>query len=189
MEKNTFDLFQFMQANCISKRGIYGLFDFMTRSGKTVFVNDFSGGGEAAQIPGFTSFDSLEGNGIRSEVTGAEFDPQYESIRRGDHLEVQYRDEGKLIERITLSDLFPKGTPVVIVTGSESLRRVCPMFNRRSEMMDWMHLVCEYTILRATTSDPVPYYWESNMLELARYLYENQPDKVADRSIYDRCVL
>jgi hypothetical protein len=173
----------------MEKNKIFGLFDFMTRSGKTTFVNDFSGWGEAAHIPGFPSFSSPEGNGIRSEATGAEFDPQYESIRRGDHLEVQYRDEGKLIERVTLGDLFPKGTPVVIVTGSEALRRVCPLFKRRSEMMDWMHMVAEYTMLRAATSDPVPYYWEGNMLELARYLYENRPDKVADRSIYDKCVL
>lgn len=173
----------------MNKNEIFGLFDFMTRNSKSVFVNDFSGWGEAAKIPGFPSFDSPEGNGIRSEATGAEFDPQYESIRRGDHLEVQYRDEGKLIDRITLGDLFPKGTPVVIVTGSEALRRICPMFKRRSEMMDWMHLVCAYVEARASSSDPVPYYWESNMLELARYLYENQAEKVADRSIYDKCVL
>lgn len=173
----------------MEKNKIFGLFDFMTRSGKFVFVNDFSGWGEAAKIPGFSSFDSSEGNGIRSEATGAEFDPQYESVRRGDHLEVQYRDNGNLVERVTLGDLFPKGIPVVIVTGGESLRRICPMFQRRSEMMDWMHLVCQYVEARASSSDPVPYYWESNMLELARYLYENQPDKITDRSIYDKCVL
>ena len=173
----------------MNKKEIFELFEFMTCNGKSVFVNDFSGWGEVAEIPGFKSFSSPEGNGIRSEATGSEFDPQYESIRRGDHLEVQYRNDGNLIERVTLGNLFPKGTPVVIVTGSEALRRVCPMFKRRSEMMDWMHMICEYTMLRAAAGEPVPYYWESNQLELARYLYENQPDKVADQSIYDKLVL
>ena len=173
----------------MNKKEIFGLFDFMTRNGKSVFVNDFSGWGEAAKIKGFPSYSSSEGNGIRSEATGAEFEPQYESVRRGDHLEVYYRDEGKFIESITLGDLFPKGTPVVIVTGSEALRRICPMFQRRSEMMDWMHMVCEYVSMRTMTTSPVPYYWEGNMLELARYLYENRADKIVDKSIYDKLVL
>ena len=171
----------------MEKNKIFGLFDFMTRSEKFVFVNDWSGTDD--EVPGFRRYSTMEGNGIRSKETSAEFEPQYETVRRGDSIEVQYRDNGHLVERVTLGDLFPKGTPVVIVTGGESLRRVCPMFKRRSEMMDWMHLVCAYVEARASSSDPVPYYWEGNMLELARYLYENQPDKVADRSIYDKCVL
>ena len=173
----------------MKKEKIFGLFDFMTRSGKSTFVDDFSGWGDAAEIPGFKSFNMREGNGIKSEMTGMEFTPQYESVRQGNHLEIQYRDQGHFVERIKLGDLFSKETPVVIVTGSESLRRVCPMFKRRSEMMDWMHLICEYVMLRAATTEPVPYYWEGNQLELARYLYENCADKIADRSIYDKCVL
>ena len=173
----------------MNKKEIFELFEFMTTRDKSVFVSDFSGWGEAAKIPGYTDFSSSEGNGIRSNFNGAEFEPQYESVRQGGQLEVQYREEDEVIKRVILSDLFPKTTPVVIVTGSEVLRRICPMFQRRSEMMDWMHLVCEYVAIRGMTISPVPYYWEGNMLELARYLYENRADKISDKSIYDKLVL
>lgn len=173
----------------MNRKKFFELFDYVTNSSKSVFVNDFSGWGAAACIPGFSSFSSREGNGIRSETTGVAFEPQYETVRRGDHIQVQYRENGNLVKKVTLGNLFPDGVPVVIVTGSEALRKIAPMFKRRSEMMDWMHMVCDYVMLRASAAQPVPHYWENDMLTLARYLYENRPDKITDRSIYDKCVL
>ena len=168
----------------MDKKEIFELFDFMTRNGKSTFVDEFSGLGKASLIPGFSSFDAPEGNGIRSEATGATFEPQYETIRRGNHLEVQYRQDGNLIKSIILGDLFPKETPVVIITGNEVLRRVCPMFERRSEVNDWIMLVHNYCQRRQEEGNPVPYWWKGQMLELAKFLYQNRAEKIEDRSIW-----
>ena len=170
----------------MEKEKIFELFDYMTSSGKSVFVNDFTGWGEEAHIPGYPSFPSMEGNGIRSEATGAEFEPQCETVRRGNHLEVYYRGEERLVKRVILGDLFPKGVPVVIVTGGEALRRVAPMLKRRSELIDWLMMVHCYCEHRKIVANPVSWFWEGNMIDLATFLYRNRPDKIEDKSIYDR---
>ena len=174
----------------MNKKEIFELFDFMTSLNKKVFVDDTIHYEGEADITGFKiTHPDTESNGLMSETTKETIAFQSEWILRANRIKAELRADGDLVKEVNLGDLLPNGIPVVIVTGGESLRRICPMFQRRSEMMDWMHLVCQYVEARASSSDPVPYYWESNMLELARYLYENQAEKVADRSIYDKCVL
>ena len=168
----------------MKKEKIFELFDYMTSSGKSVFVNDFTGWGEEAHIPGYESFTAMEGNGIKSQTTGETYVPQYESVRCGNHLEVQFRHDGDVIKRVTLAELF--SVRVVIVTGGEALRKVAPMFNRRSEVIDWLMLVHCYCVQRQTAGNPVPWFWESDMIAIATFFYKNAPDKITDQSIYDR---
>ena len=172
----------------MNKKTIFELFDYMTTSGKSTFIDDFEGWGTEAEIPGFSSFASCEGNGIRSKATDQTYEPQCENVRRGNHLKVECRSKG-CIREISLDTLFPEGTSVVITTGSEQLRKLAPIFEKRSEMMDWLHLVGEYVITRKNAGNPVPWYWEDEMIKLAKYLYENQLNKVNDQSIYDKYVL
>ena len=173
----------------MNKKIFFELFDYMTSSNKTTFIDDFEGWGPEAEIPGFTRFASCEGNGIRSKNTAQTYEPQYEYVRRGNHLNVKCRQEGEEAKEIILGELFPKDINIVVVTGSEQLRKFSPIFEKRSEMMDWMHLVGEYVITRKNAKNPVPWYWEDEMLNLAKYLYENQLNKVNDQSIYDKYVL
>ncbi len=172
----------------MNKKTIFELFDYMTTSGKSTFIDDFEGWGTEAEIPGFSEYASCEGNGIKSKATDQTYEPQCEYVRRGNHLKVECR-QGEDTKEIILGDLFPKEVNVVIVTGSEWLRKFSPIFEKRSEMMDWMHLVGEYVITRKNAKNPVPWYWEDEMLNLAKYLYENQLNKVNDQSIYDKYVL
>ena len=171
----------------MEKNSIFELFDYMTQSNKSAFTDDFTGWGSEASIPGYTSFGTMEGNGIKSEFTGEKYEPQCQSVRRGNHLEVQFRANGDLIKRITLGDLFP-GLDVVIVTGTEAIRKIAPIFGHRSEVIDWMMLVHTYCELKKAEGIPAPWYWESDMDALATYLYQNQnpENKVVDESIYDR---
>ncbi len=170
----------------MNKKEIQELFDYMTTSGKSTFVDDFSGWGDASKVPGYTSFASMEGNGLKSEHTGEKYEPQCESVRKGNHLEIQYREYGDLAKHFKLGDLFPSELPIVIVTGGEALRKISPIFQRRSELIEWLMQVHCYCEQRQTAGNPVPWYWEGNMYDLAVFLYKNHPNKIEDESIYDR---
>lgn len=167
------------------EKKICELFDFMTsnEAGKFVFVSDFHGWTECAKIPGFTSFAAMEGNGIKSEKTGESYFPQYETVRRGNHLKVELR--GEKDKKITLGSLFPN-QDVVVVTSGDSLTKIAPIFPRRSETIDWIMQVHQYCMERQKSGNPVPWYWESDMISLATYLFQNQEDKIVDQSVYDR---
>ncbi len=169
----------------MNKKEIQELFEYMTSSNESIFVNDFAGWTEEAKIPGYDSFAAMEGNGIKSQTTGESYVPQYESVRCGNHLDVQFRHNGEVIKRVRLAELF-QNVKVVIVTGGESLRKLAPMFNRRSELIDWLMQVHCYCEQRQTSGNPVPWFWESDMIALATFFYKNAPDKIVDQSIYDR---
>lgn len=64
---------------------------FINESGKFVFIDDFSGWGEEAQLKNFRFGPAMEGNKLIAN-TGEEFGFQYVSMRRGNHLTVQLRD-------------------------------------------------------------------------------------------------
>ena len=67
------------------------LMAFINESGKFVFIDDFSGWGEEAQLKNFRFGPAMEGNKLIAD-TGKEFGFQYVSMRRGNHLTVQLRD-------------------------------------------------------------------------------------------------
>ena len=66
------------------------LMAFINESGKFVFIDDFSGWGEEAQLKNFRFGPAMEGNKLIAN-TGEEFGFQYVSMRRGNHLTVQLR--------------------------------------------------------------------------------------------------
>lgn len=168
----------------MNKKEIFAIFEAITTSGQSIFVNDFDGWGERAEIPAYGFTSAMEGNGVKSHATDEEYIPQCGTIRRGNHLEVQIRQNGQLIKRFTLGELFPDNH-LVIVTSGEALRWFAPIFALRSELIDWLMQVHEYCILRQNQGNPVPWYWESEMVELAKFFYRNNPDKENDKSIYD----
>ncbi len=168
----------------MEKRRIYELFAAVTNRGEFIFVDDFSGWGSDAEVPGYDTISALEGKGVRSQTTDEEYIPQYGTVRRGNHLEVQLRQDGKLVKRLTLGDLFPNNH-LVIVTSGESLCRFTPIFYRRSEVIDWIMLVHDYCVIRRQEGNPTPWYWEDDMVKMAKFFYKNNPGKVDDRSIYD----
>ena len=168
----------------MNKKEIFAIFEAITTSGQSIFVNDFDGWGERAEIPAYGFTSAMEGNGVKSHATDEEYIPQCGTIRRGNHLEVQIRQSGQLIKRFILGELFPDNH-LVIVTSGEALRWFAPIFALRSELIDWLMQVHEYCILRQNQGNPVPWYWESEMVELAKFFYRNNPDKENDKSIYD----
>lgn len=170
----------------MEKAKFFELFDYMLTGERAAFIDDFTGWNENAEIPGFSLFSSCEGNGIKSLSTGKDFEPQYQSVRRGNHLKVKCR-KGDTSEEILLGDLVPEGVTIVVVTGSERLLTLSPIFEKRSEMMDWLHLVGEY--VSKNGKDIIPLYWENDMIRLAKFLFENQENKILDESKYDKYAL
>lgn len=168
----------------MEKEKIFELFEAITSSGQNVFIDDFSGWGEDAKVPGYEFISAMEGNGLRRHTTNAEYIPQYGSVRRGNHLEVQLRQNGELVKRLTLGDLFPNNH-LVIVTSGESLRRFAPIFNCRSEVIDWCVLVHDYCVARQQAGNPTLWCWKGDMVEMAKFFYRNNSNRVDDRSIYD----
>ena len=86
------------------------LMAFINESGKFVFIDDFSGWGEEAQLKNFRFGPAMEGNKLIAD-TGEEFGFQYVSMRRGNHLTVQLRDhQEKSCQQLKLADLpiFPR---------------------------------------------------------------------------------
>ena len=81
------------------------LMAFINESGKFVFIDDFSGWGEEAQLKNFRFGPAMEGNKLIAD-TGEEFGFQYVSMRRGNHLTVQLRDHReKSCQQLKLADL------------------------------------------------------------------------------------
>ena len=58
----------------MNKKEIFGLFEAITTSGQSIFVDDFDGWGERAEIPTYGFISAMEGNGVKSHVT---FPPSY----------------------------------------------------------------------------------------------------------------
>lgn len=168
----------------MNKKEIFEIFDAITTSGQCAFVNDFSGWGSNAEIPGYKFISAIEGNGVVSEATGKDYVPQCQSIRRGNHLEAQLRQDGEVMKRITLGSLFPNHD-IVIVTDGESLRLFAPVLTYRSDVINWLVFIHEYCTQRRKDGNPEPWFWEGHMAELAKFFFRNNPKKVENRSIYD----
>ena len=169
----------------MNKKEIFELFDFMTSLDKRVFVDDLIDYEGQADIKGFTiTHPDVESNGLLAETTKKSIAFQSEWVLQANNISAELRADGDLVKEVNLGDLFPKETPVIITIGSESLRRLAPMFERRSEVNDWIMLVHNYCQHRQEEGNPVPYLWKGQMLELAKFLYQNRAEKIEDRSIW-----
>jgi len=165
------------------------LVEYIQDGNKYIFVNDFSGWGQEADVEGFKSIPAMEGNGFMSLSTGKEFIPQYASMRRGNHLEIQFRSrtpEGvEVDERAKLGDLFPNHD-IVIITNNESLQCFAPVIKKRSEIFQYIALLQAHLAERRANGMGTFWNFEGDMMDLAIYLYQNHPEKEEDKSVYDR---
>ena len=163
-------------------------------SGTFVFVDDFSGWTpEAKKISGVTFVSAMEGNGLKCEATGERWVPQCCTLRRGNHLTVQFRDydhaDCRSVARdVVLAELpIFKDFPVVIMTNNESLQAFAPVCSSKLELALFLAAVEAETEKRnAAHKAKFDYYWSrvaEQMVSLAKFLYKSNPNK--QKSILD----
>lgn len=156
------------------------LMAFINESGKFVFVNDFSGWDDKAQLKNFRFGPAMEGNKLIAS-NGEEFCLQYVSMRRGNHLTVQLRDhQTKTCQDLKL-DTLPmfQDFDVIIWTSGESLMGFAPVCGNKFELALFLQNLADY-------GDPQDYSCsrtKEDMATLAKYLYRNNPDRT--KSILD----
>ena len=121
------------------------LMAFINESGKFVFIDDFSGWGEEAQLKNFRFGPAMEGNKLIAD-TGEEFGFQYVSMRRGNHLTVQLRDHReKSCQQLKLADLpIFREFDVVIWTSGESLQGFAPVCGNKFELAVFLQNLEDY---------------------------------------------
>lgn len=162
------------------------LMQYMTSSvcGTFVFVNDFDGWDEQAKaIPGVSFISAMEGNGLKNDATGQTWIPQCVSLRRGNHLKVQFRDAtNKTCKNVMLGELpLFKDFDVVIGTSGESLCYFAPVCADKIELALFFAAVEAETEKRnALSPDGYDYQWSctaDEMISLAKFLYRSNPDK------------
>lgn len=156
------------------------LMAFINESGKFIFIDDFSGWGEEAQLKNFRFGPAMEGNKLIAD-TGEEFGFQYVSMRRGNHLTVQLRDhQEKSCQQLKLADLpIFREFDVVIWTSGESLQGFAPVCGNKFELAVFLQNLEDYDA-------PDDYRWsrtKAEMASLAKFLYKNNPNKT--KSILD----
>ena len=156
------------------------LMAYMTENGKFVFVDDFSGWEEEAQIAHFELAPAMEGNTLVAE-NGDHFILQYVSMRRGNHLTVQLRDhETGNCKNIKLADLpLFQDFDVVIWTGGETLRGFAPLCSNKLELGLFLQNLADYGNQKDYALDRI----KSDMAALAIFLYRNTPEKT--KSVID----
>ncbi len=150
------------------------LMAYMTESGKFVFIDDFSGWGEETQVAHFEFAPVIEGNSLIAE-NGDRFNLQYVSMRRGNHLTVQLRDNNEdTCQELKLADLpLFQDFNVIIWTSNEALRGFAPLCNSKLELALFLQNLADY-------GDPKDYALDrikSDMAALAIFLYRNNPEK------------
>lgn len=169
------------------KNEIKKFLDYMRgqRSEKTVkstFVDMLCKG----DFKGLETFGTMEGNGLIGAVTGEQFELQCATISRGTEREVQLRSydytqqRDNVDERITLSELFP-GLEVIIITGGDAIRGIAPVFSNKLDLAIWLKELDEYR--HSLPEDDFYGFHTSDMVELAKFLYRNNPNK--QKSILD----
>lgn len=160
------------------------------KAGKFVFVNDFSGwDDQATTIPGVTFLSAIEGNGLKNDATGQTWMPQSTTLRRGNHLKVQFRDhQENLCKNVILGELpLFKDFDVVIGTSGEALCFFAPICSNKIELALFFAAVDAETRKRnALSSSGCDYQWSrtaEEMISLAKFLYQSNPHKT--RSLLD----
>lgn len=156
------------------------LMAYMTESKKFVFVDDFNGWGNEAELKNFRNASAMEGNKLIA-TNGEEFALQYVSMRRGNHLTVSLRDhEVKDYQNLELANLpIFRDFDVVIWTSNEILQGFAPVCTNKLELALFLQYLEDY-------GDPANYYlsrMKNDMANLAKFLYKNNPEK--SKSILD----
>lgn len=151
---------------------------YMLSNGKYTFVDMFNG-----DYSGLDTFGIMEGNGLKG-LTGETIEFQYSSLSRGTERELQLRsydaakNETIVDERLTIGDLFP-GHEVIIITGGDSLYGFAPVFNDKLDLALWLRDLKRWHA--ALTDEECRSFSNTleNMIRLAKFLYRNNPGKVA----------
>ncbi len=158
---------------------VKNVLSYMLGNEKYTFV-DMLGCGD---FSGLSTFAIMEGNGIKG-YTGETIQFQCSTLSRGTNRELQLRSYDKstnkttVDERLTIGDLFP-GHEVVILTGGDSIRGFAPVFDDKLDLALWLRDLKNWH-----GSLPENNRWAfssalEDMVELAKFLYRNNPNKVA----------
>lgn len=151
---------------------------YMLSNGKYTFVDMLSG-----DFSGLDTFGIMEGNGLKG-LSGETIEFQCCTISRGTKRELQLRsyDDAKnkaiVDERLIIGDLFP-GHEVIIITGGDSLYGFAPVFNDKLDLALWLRELKQW---HATLTEENQWGFVTvmeYMIRLAKFLYRNNPDKVA----------
>ena len=148
------------------------LMDYML-AGNFVFVNDFSGWGDEANVPGFSWGEGGQEENCLTAPNGESLMFQSTSLRRGNHLKVSLRSNGEEVEKICLGDIFPD-EDVVIATSGESLSFFAPMCKNKLELAEFLTTIGKFCKINR---DKVHFGFESNAYKLALWLYKNNPNR------------
>ena len=148
------------------------ILEFM-QPGNFIFVNDFSGWGAEAEVPGFVWGDGgLEENCLLAP-DGSRLMLQSTSLRRGNHLSVSLRRNGEEVEKLKLGDLFPN-QDVVIATCGESLQFFAPICKNKLELVKFLNNLDECC---KAQGDELNWHVKEHATRLALWLYRHNPAK------------
>lgn len=150
------------------------ILEFM-QPGNFIFVNDFSGWGAEAEVPGF-----VWGNGGLEEncllaPDGSRLMLQSTFLRRGNHLNVSLRRSGKEVEKVKLGDVFPE-QDVVIATCGESLQFFAPVCKTKRELIRFLGKVADFCEKHEMRNSR----FLDEAEDLAMWLYRHNPAKEAE---------
>ena len=142
-------------------------------TGNFVFVSDFSGWGDESDVPGFSWGEGgIEENRLVAP-NGESLMFQSTSLRRGNHLKVSLRSNGKEIEKIYLGDIFQE-QEVVIATSGESLAFFAPVCKNKLELAEFLTTIGKFCKINR---GKVHFGFEANAYKLALWLYKNNPNR------------
>lgn len=142
-------------------------------NGKMVFVNDFSGWGDEANVPGFSWGKGGQEENCLTAPNGESLMFQSTSLRRGNHLKLSLRSNGEEVEKICLGDIFPE-EDVVIATSGESLSFFAPVCKNKLELAEFLAAIGKFC---KNNRGKIHYGFESNAYKLALWLYKNNPNR------------
>ncbi len=137
----------------------------------------------SADFSGLSTFAIMEGNGIKG-CTGEIIQFQCSTLSRGTNRELQLRSYDKstnkttVDEHLTIGDLFP-GHEVVILTSGDSIRGFAPVFDDKLDLALWLRDLKKWFASLSEDNRGAFYQSLEDMVDLAKFLYRNNPNKVA----------
>ena len=169
-----------LKVNKIIKLTIMGkikkILEYLTED-SFVFVNDFNGWGEEALPEGFTWGKGGPEENCLMAADGNSLSLQSTTLRRGNHLTVSLRRNGKEVETVKLEDLFPD-QDVVIATSGEILRFFAPVCKSKRELIKFFAELDDFCSVH---KENICWHLQGYAEDLALWLYHHNPNRVQER--------